>query len=149
MHILLGETANDIRDIFLSTFIDMECSYYQERIANMVQFSDGMCYTGYLWDCLVKKERVSYQYAVNWIEASPGTIYILWDIHSCERIRIPDYWKYPKNSVLSIKSAEIGTIISTLPEDCYFFDESLSWAFAFTHEESKPGRKLCYLSTRP
>lgn len=69
MRILLGATANDIRDIFLSTFIDMECSYYQDRIANMVQFSDGMCYTGYLWDCLVKEERVSYQYAVNRMEA--------------------------------------------------------------------------------
>lgn len=149
MRILSGAAANDIRDVFLSTFIDMECSYYKDRIANMMQFSDGMCYTGYLWDCMINKERVSRQYAVNMMEASLGTIYILWDIHSRERIRIPDYWKYPKSSVLCINSAEICATISTLPEDCYFFDESLSWAFALTHEESKPGKKLCYLSTRP
>lgn len=145
MRILHGTEAQDIRNIFLSAFIDTASSYYQSNIANMAQFSDGICYTGYLWDCLIKKELVSYHNAVNWLEERPGSVYILWDIHSCDRIRIPDYWKYPKDSVLYINAAEIPTAIPTLPEDCYFFDESLSWALAFTHEERKPGKRLCFM----
>lgn len=111
----------------------------------MIQFSDGLRYTGYLWDCLFRRERVSYNYIMNQLEKSVNPIYVFWDIHSCDRIRKKNYWKYPIDSVLCISPAEIQAVVQTLPEDCYFFDDSFSWAFALTHEELKPGKRLCYM----
>lgn len=145
MHILSGAEAKDIREMFIGQFVDTACNYFQNRIENMMQFSDGLRYTGYLWDCLFKRERVSYNYIMNQLEGCINPIYIFWDIHSCDRVRIKNYWKYPIDSVLCISPAEIQAVMQTLPEDCYFFDDSLSWAFALTHEELKPGKRLCYM----
>lgn len=145
MHLLSGVDANNIRQIFIYTFVDTTCDYFQSRIKHMTKFSDGLRYTGYLWDCMIRRERVSYNYIISQLETHSNPIYIFWDIHSHDRIKIENYWKYPIDSVLYLHPTEIHNIIQTLPEDCYFFDDSLSWAFASTHEELKPGKRLCYM----
>ena len=117
-----------------------------DRIAHMRQFSDGLRYTGYLWDCMLDREPVSCHYLISQLQALTGPFYVFWDIHSCDRIFIPNYWKYPIDAVLRAAPDEIPDTLQTLPEDCYFFDDSLSWAMATTHEELKPGKRLCYLA---
>lgn len=144
MQTLLSKEAEDIRRMFIYTFIDTVSDYYLSQIKAKVQCSDGICYTGYLWDCLKNRNRVSLHYILKELNNKPSPFYALWDIHSREQILIPDYWKYPKEAVLIVNSSELGTLIDTLPEDCYFFDQSLMWAFALTHEELKLGRRLCY-----
>ncbi len=66
-----------------------------------------------------------------------GRIYILWDISSQDRIFIPNYCKYPKRAVLSVTPDELMSILETLYEDVYFFDDSLKWSITFMHEEIK------------
>lgn len=147
MHVLLGEEAKDMRNIFIPTFVDTKSDYYQNRIKHMVQFLDGMRYTGYLWDCLANREPISYANLIHHLEGRK--IYAFWDLHSSDRIWIPQYWKYPIDAVLLICPGELQSVMPTLPEDCYFFDDTLSWALAVTHEESKPGKRLCYQASHP
>lgn len=146
MDILSGEEASSLRQFFLCTFVDTSCDYFKARIAHMRQFSDGLRYTGYLWDCMLDREPVSCHYLISQLQALTGPFYVFWDIHSCDRIFIPNYWKYPIDAVLRAAPDEIPDTLQTLPEDCYFFDDSLSWAMATTHEELKPGKRLCYLA---
>lgn len=144
--ILTGADAECIRNIFLESFIDVNSDYYQHYIQQRVLFSDGWCYSGYLWECIRDKKTVSCRYILEHIKMQEGPIYILWDIHSSERIFVHDYWKYPKTAVLKTDARNIECIIDELPEDCYFFDETLSWIAAFTHEELKPRKRMCFFA---
>ena len=142
--ILTNADAEYIRNVFLESFIDVNSVYYQNYIHQRILFSDGWCYTGYLWDCILNKTVVSVRYILEHIKMQNSPIYILWDIHSNERIMIRDYWKYPKTAVLKVDADYVESVIDELPEDCYFFDETLSWVAAFTHEELKPGKRMCF-----
>ena len=133
-----------LRELFVVSFVDTDSDYYKSRIKVKRQYSDGMCYTGYLWDCLKYGKIVSIHFALEFLKAIRSNFYVFWDIHTKDLILEPNYWKYPKNAVLEITADIVLDIIPTLPEDCYFFDDSLSWAIALTHEETKPGRRLCY-----
>ena len=144
--ILAGVEAEYMRNIFLASFIDVNSKYYRHYIERKALFSDGWCYTGYLWECIQNKKTVSNKYILEHINMQKGPIYILWDIHSSERIVIHDYWKYPKEAVLKVDANNIESIIDELPEDCYFFDQTLSWIAAFTHEEIKPGKRMCFFA---
>lgn len=149
MKILDSESAF-LREAFVDTFVDTTCAYYKERIQTTHIFPDGPCYTGYLWDCMPKQHVVSQNHIMHILQSKTTDIYVLWDIHSSSRIFIKDYWKYPKNAVLSLSPGEVEEILDTLPEDCYFFDDTLTWAAVLTHEEIKPGRRFCiYVSTEP
>lgn len=88
MDILSGEEASSLRQFFLCTFVDTSCDYFQDRIAHMRQFSDGLRYTGYLWDCMLDREPVSCHYLISQLQALTGPFYVFWDIHSCDRIFI-------------------------------------------------------------
>lgn len=52
MKVYEGKIADDNRNKFVETFVDCKSAYYQERIQVLQKFTDGDCYTGYLWDCL-------------------------------------------------------------------------------------------------
>lgn len=52
MKVYEGKIADDYRNKFVETFVDCKSAYYQERIQVLQKFTDGDCYTGYLWDCL-------------------------------------------------------------------------------------------------
>ena len=82
----------------------------------MRQFSDGLRYTGYLWDCMLDREPVSCHYLISQLQALTGPFYVFWDIHSCDRIFIPNYWKYPIDAVLRAAPDEIPDTLQTLPE---------------------------------
>lgn len=144
MQMLLGKEAEEIRELFVYTFVDTESDYYLSQIKTTVRFSDGERYTGYLWDCLKTRNRVSYQYIMSELSNRILPFYVLWDIHSCERDMSVNNCKYPIDAVLLADASELNDLLVTLSEDCYFFDASLSWAFAVTHEELKLGRRLCY-----
>ena len=44
--------AAALRKAFIQQFIDMTSDHYQKHIATLVQDTDGLCYDGYLWNCL-------------------------------------------------------------------------------------------------
>ena len=142
---LLQADAAFLREVFVESFVDTQSTYYQKRIQTVFSFDDGICYTGYLWDCLANRKIVSHNFLLNFLQDRTNAIYALWDIHSKERILQDNYWQYPKHTVISFFPHEVINVISTLPDDCYFFDNTLSWAAAITHEEIKNGRRLCFL----
>ena len=95
MEILIADTAMQIKSRYILTFVDVASPYYHDYIEKHTTFSDGLCYTGYLWDCFRNKVPMSEDECIRFIKRQK-TIYCFWDIHSKDRILIPDYWKYPK-----------------------------------------------------
>ena len=133
--------SDELRDEYIKSFIDTSSSYYKEDIEQKTLFSDGFCYIGYLWDCLLKPTIIS-EYKANHFLEDKGIVYIMWDIHSSERIFIDDYWKFPKNQILCTDE-KIESLKSDLPEDIYVFDDTFSWTVVFTHEYNDKDRRYC------
>lgn len=142
MKIINGKTADDLRRAFIGAFVNTGSEYYKSAIREMRLCSDGLCYLGYLWDCFKSPEAVPFTFAKDRLEAAEK-LYVMWDINSKDRILIPDYWKYPKKAVLEIGKNELDTVLPSLPEDVYFFDESLAWAVTLTHEYNEKNRRYC------
>ncbi len=145
MQIIEGDKAEFLRQMYISSFVMTESAYYGNNIATLHHDEDGPFYTGYLWDTLKRSERISFLNAKNHLEAYAEDIYILWDLHSKTRICIPEYWKYPKYSVLRMHIRDFEALLTTLPEDIYIFDDTLSWSVILTHEEVKSEKRLCFL----
>ena len=139
---VLGQSKSDIlRNEYISAFVNCDSPHYRKFIEQKRMFTDGMCYVGYLWDCLLNMDVIS-EYRAKMMLTEKRDVFIMWDIHSCERIFIPDYWKYPKTSVLY--AAEWSdSLMSDLPEDLYLFDETFMWSVIFTHETNHKGRRYC------
>lgn len=139
---VLGQSKSDIlRNEYISAFVNCDSPHYRKFIEQKRMFTDGMCYVGYLWDCLLNMDVIS-EYRAKMMLTEKRDVFIMWDIHSCERIFIPDYWKYPKTSVLY--AAEWSdSLMSDLPEDLYLFDETFMWSVIFTHETNDKGRRYC------
>lgn len=140
----LSPESSFLREAYIDTFVDRTSDYYKSKIEKTLVFSDGICYTGYLWDCLYVHNRVSFTYVKHFLQNRVDPVYIFWDIHSSDLIHIKGYWKYPKDVVLIVSPSDILDVIPTLPEDCYFFDDSLTWTIALTHEEINYKRRICY-----
>lgn len=133
MTILTFNKSASLRIKFINSFIKTESDYYKKYILEKKMFSDGMCYIGYLWDCLHHSKNISPQESLTFLETKKN-IYIMWDIHSKDRIFIPNYWKYPKHSILKVDFWS-ESYFRDLPEDIYLFDETFSWCIVYTHEE--------------
>ena len=144
MRIINGMEAWTIREKYIDEFIDKGKEYYSQNIKKLNKCSDGLCYDGYLWDCFFYFEIKDEFYCQNYI-GKKSEFYILWDIHSCDKIWIKDYWKYPKDSVAQIKYSEYLKLYNTFPEDVYIFDESFAWSIAFTHETDVQGKNGVFL----
>ena len=119
----------------------MFSTYYKENIEQKKMFSDGLCYTGYIWDCLLNPRIISEREADQLLQVKRRII-IMWDIHSSERIFIPDYWKFPKAEVLCT-DAWSETFKNDLPEDVYVFDDTFSWSVIYTHETDLKDNRYC------
>ena len=122
-----------IREKYITSFIDLHSEYYKNKINKLVKCSDGYCYLGYLWDCLKNKAIFN----IHDLENLPNfftTIYIMWDIHSIDKIPQKNYWKYGKNNILKIKFKDFKSVLNTLPEDIYIFDDSFAKSIVLTHE---------------
>lgn len=141
MLILDLDESNRLREKYIKTFVDTNSDFYNENIRKLRQFSDGLYYIGYLWDCF-KQPNVVSENKLKEILNDKRNIYIMWDIHSSDRIFIPNYWKFPK---LNILFAEFWTdkIKKDLPEDIYLFDETFSWSAVFTHETNANEEPYC------
>lgn len=59
MVILDSHKSEEIRTLYIQNFVDIDSSYYIHGIQNKEWFSDGLCYTGYLWDCLINPKVIS------------------------------------------------------------------------------------------
>lgn len=142
MEIIIGDKAKYLRKKYIECFIDTNLDYYINRIQKKSVFSDGICYTGYLWDCLKNKFVVSEKECFVYIK-NMEFIYIFWDIHTNDRIFIPDYWKYPKEAFLKMKYNEFVRDINTFPEDIYVVNDTFEWSIAFTHETNIQRERYC------
>lgn len=131
--LLQEDDAKKLRSLYLRSFVDVQSDYYQSHISKAELFRDGLCYRGYLWDCLHHPRVIPEESALQMI-CREKPVYVMWDIHSCEKVPIPDYWKYPKDAVLCIDPNTLSELLPKLPEDVYFFDSSFSWTVALTHE---------------
>jgi len=125
-----GEKA---RKRYIETFVDTKGDFYKTYIQEKHKYIDGYCYTGYLWDVLLSKIVVSEEY-IKKIAEKVNNIYVFWDIYSCERILIEDYWKFEKSNVLKMDILTLTLGLDYLPEDIYIFDEKYEWSFILTHE---------------
>jgi hypothetical protein len=59
--ILSPEDSALWRQAYLDAFIDTSREHYRRYIASPRQFSDGVHYEGYLWDCLRSFSRITLQ----------------------------------------------------------------------------------------
>ncbi len=141
MIILDSAKSDALRGGYIEKFINTSSNYYKKNIENKTIFSDGECYTGYLWDCLLDKS-VILEYEADKILQGRRNVFIMWDIHSCDRIFIPNYWKYPKSSVLCA-DAWLENLKDDLPEDVYVFDDTFSWSVIYTHETDEKEQRYC------
>lgn len=126
--------GSSLRERYIETFVDTNHKWYHDRIGARRKYIDGYCYEGYLWDCLKNKELVSAEY-IKELSENVGTVYVFWDMHSCERIFIEDYWKFAKDAVLELKFDTLIQGREFLPEDIYIFDNSFKWTLVLTHED--------------
>lgn len=141
---LLSESVSDnIRKEYIACFVNSDCEYYINKIHKLTRFNDGMCYTGYLWDCLKNKFIMSEEQCLENIRVH-DKFYIFWDIHSKERIFIPNYWKYPKTAVIQMDYQEFIESRDTFPEDIYVVDKTFLWSVVFTHEVDENQERFCY-----
>mgnify|MGYP004473051747 FL=1 len=139
---ILDSTKSDtLRCEYIKNFINTSSLYYKENIERKILFSDGLCYTGYLWDCLLKPTVISECKANQFLQGK-RRMFIMWDIHSCERILIPNYWKFPKTKIIST-DAGIESFKHDLPEDVYIFDDTFSWSVIYTHETDEKEERYC------
>lgn len=137
---IMSKVESDrLREEFIREFVDVNDEYYKQYIARRTQYIDGECYTGYLWDCLRNKELIR-EKDINSLSQVLGDVFVMWDIHTCERIFIEDYWKFDKDTILKLKFETLLQGEKFLPEDIYIFDETFSWCLVKTHEDIAGGR---------
>ena len=147
MRIINGKAADDIRRRFADSFINRTSEYYKTAIRETRMCSDGMCYLGRLWVCFHERIMIAEDKAVETAKEFPKLL-IMWDLNSADRIKIPGYWKYPKRAVLQITPNELETVLPTLPEDVYVFDEDCTRVVAFTNEQVSKGRYCVYCQSK-
>ena len=141
VRILDRQSGRKIREKYIEHFVNTEHTNYKQQIQIRHQFIDGYCYLGYLWD-FIKNPIVIEENYFETIAERISDIYVFWDIHSCERILIKDYWKFDKEAVLELKYRHLLEGKEFLPEDIYIFDSSLTWTLIKTHEEIN-GKRYC------
>ena len=142
MNLLLHNEAQKIRTEYIDSFINRSSEYYRVAIEKKHLYKDGLCYDGYLWDCYISPIVVGEKEAISYIEQA-DKLFVMWDIHSCEKIYIPNYWKFPKEAVIVTDPIELIKLFPLLPEDIYLFDNTFSWTVALTHEVLRGNTRYC------
>lgn len=144
MRILIGKPADGLRARFIGAFVNTKGEYYRSAIRETRLHEDGMCYIGFLRDCLKDPVTVTEPEALAELRPLPS-LCAMWDIHSKDMIRIPGYWRYPKRAVLELTPRELDAVLPTLPKDVYLFDRDCGLAAALTGEYDEGGRRRCLL----
>ncbi len=128
MKILTGAEYESIKQFYILHF-------------TTIQLSSDEHYN-YLWDHLKEYNRKSERFCMDCLR-DKGNIYIMWDTLDNFDFQTDDYFKYPRYSLLSVTSEEFYSIIGTLPEDIYIFDDSFAWTVIFTNEYLDKDRRYC------
>ena len=131
--IISGEKQEKIRSMYCSSFVKTESDGYKRNIEIKHNYSDGYCYNGYIWDYLINPV-ISDEHSLAETIKTLKNIYVFWDIHSCEKIWLEDYWKFGKENILFLDGETLMQSLHLLPEDLYIFDDSYTWTIIFTHE---------------
>lgn len=147
---IVTNDKNELRKKFIHKFVDTNADNYKKDITTLKEYSDGMCYDGYLWDSLkadyTQIERTMEQ-AMAYLK-NKGNVFVMWDIFSKQRVPLSRILsnKYPKDTLIEIDSLELSQFISRewsedyrsdekyLPEDIYIFDNAMNWYVIYTHE---------------
>jgi hypothetical protein len=138
--ILSPEDSALWREAYLQAFVDTTGERYQQDIATLRKFSDGLHYNAYLWDCL-RADRITVQRFRHEVLRHPE-VFVIADNHSRERVVTPPLWPYPPYSVACFKPQFLLDSLDWLPEDIYVFDSSLTWTVVLTHEDDGK-RRFC------
>lgn len=147
MIIIHSEMASIIRSYYVKAFINVNCEYYQKNISKLREYSDGMFYDGYLWDCY-KKPLLKDEQSLMTILESKGSVFIMWDLHSSEKVLLPHGFEFSGNPILGVNNTELQRLLPLLPEDLYFFDDTYLWTVALTHEYLDDDQRYCMLASR-
>lgn len=145
--VIEDEDANILRLQYLQTFIDTGSKKYQSRILDRRKYADGWYYTGYLWEHMRNSRRVPCSVMPNMVDEK-HRVYVLWDLHSSEKIVRPGYWKFPREAVLQVAFGVLIDNLQWMPEDIYIFDRSLDWTLVMTHEEDLDCKQFCFCAGR-
>ena len=95
---ILNETERrEFRKKYIEKFINTHHESYQKQIQSKRKFLDGYCYLGYLWDYVKNPSIIDIEY-IEKIAKNIDAVYVFWDIHSCERIFVQNYWKFDKDA---------------------------------------------------
>jgi|SRR5579884_3597380 len=141
VRVLRGAVAAAIRNRFMSEFVDIDRPWYRENIAMLHRYKDGEFYTGYLWEVLDRWQPTSEDELIA-RSMTMGSAYALWDLHSSEKILIPNYWKFPRDAVLNGLASVILTAQDILPKDLYVFDVEFKVCLVLTHECDEKGNDI-------
>lgn len=142
LQILSPEDSAFWRQAYLDAFVDTSTEHYQRYIASPRQFSDGVHYEGYLWDCVRSRSRITVQRFRHELACHPEVL-VMADDHSRDRIPGAPLWPYAPGSVARFQPQVLLASLDALPEDIYVFDSSLSWTLVLTHSHDDR-RRLCY-----
>lgn len=145
IEIITENKAKNLRKQYIETFIVTKKDYFKKYIQVRHNYSDGMCYIGYLWDCLKETFVIDLKY-IQGMANELNKVYVFWDIHTKERILIADYWKFGKETVLKLDFKTLLMNEEYLPEDIYIFDEGLTWTLILTHEYYDDDKRWCLKS---
>lgn len=143
--VLAGHAAADLRAHYIARFVDTTTPYHHAHIAHLTSHSDGWAYDGYLWDSLITAQQIPE--AAIFDPALVGqTVGVFWDLHSRDKIWTPnnDYWRFPKDTVLTLVYDDLLAGQDYLPTDLYVFDLPMSWSLVFTHEWDDKGQRIYF-----
>ncbi|HET8628552.1 MAG TPA: hypothetical protein VFL91_14115 [Thermomicrobiales bacterium] len=141
--ILPSDDAERIRQRYIDTFVDVTSAYYRDSIATLRQYSDGVYYSGYLWDTLKHPQMIPEKAVLRNPAMWNETVYAFWDLHSSEKIVVKDYWEYQKNAVLELRYRDLIAGLAYLPEDIYIAATDFSWTLILTHESWEGVPRYC------
>ena len=138
------ESCDTLRNNYINRFVNTTHPLYVPQIQTKHKFVDGLCYLGYLLD-YIKNPIIVEEPFFDEVASKIKTVYAFWDIHSCERILIKNYWKFGKETVLKLNFQTLLEGEDFLPEDIYIFDDSMTWTLIKTHEDIQ-GKRYCLKS---
>lgn len=105
-----------LRKSFIQQFIDTTSDHYQKCMTASVQYADGLCCEGYLWDCL--KDNENWKKECRMEDAAEflrdkNRVFVMWDLFSKERIGSYKLRSlgHPKNTMINVRGDHLAQIV--------------------------------------
>jgi hypothetical protein len=147
MKIIDGIKAQEMRDNYIENFVNINSDIYKDNILKKKKYSDGLYYSGYLWETLLSATVINEKLLLDKMGQIKNELFLLWDLHSKEKIEIANYWRFPRDAILLGFAKDIISGLEYLPEDIYIFNNKFEWSYILTHESTIGDVRLCYLAT--